>query len=153
VLRDIELNGERNRGLYILKSRGMAHSNQIREVLITDHGIELVDVDLGPSGLLTGSARLAQAAHERDEAVARQQEVGRKQRDLERKRAALDAQIAVLRAEYEREAEGVQDSVAELQQREQRTQLDRAEMTRQRKADKATAVRRTPRVHAKEGRQ
>ena len=153
VLRDIELNGERNRGLYILKSRGMAHSNQIREVLITDHGIELVDVYLGPSGLLTGSARLAQAAHERDEAVAQQQEVGRKQRDVERKRAALDAQVAVLRAEYEREAEGVQDSVAELQQREQRTQLDRAEMTRQRKADKATAVRRTPRVHAKEGRQ
>jgi circadian clock protein KaiC len=153
LLRDLELNGERNRGLYILKSRGMAHSNQIREVLLTDHGIELVDVDLGPGGVLTGSARLAQAAHERDEGAARQQEVGRKQRDLERKRAALEAQIAVLRAEYKREAEGVQDSVAELQQREQRTQLDRAEMTRQRKADKAPAVRRAPRVHAKGGRQ
>ena len=85
--------------------------------------------------------------------MARQQEVERKQRDLERKRAALDAQIAVLRAEYEREADEVQDSVAELQQREQRTQVDRAEMTRQRKADKAPAVRRTPRVHAKGGRQ
>lgn len=153
LLRDLELNGERNRGLYILKSRGMAHSNQIREVLLTDHGIELVDVDLGPGGVLTGSARLAQAAHERDEAVARQQEVGRKQRDLERKHAALDAQIAVLRAEYKGEAEGVQDSVAELQQREQRTQRDRVEMTRQRKADKAPAVRPTPRVHAKGGRQ
>ena len=153
VLRDIELNGERNRGLYILKSRGMAHSNQIREVLITDHGIELVDVDLGPGGVLTGSARLAQAAHERDEAVAQQQEVGRKQRDLERKRATLDAQIAVLRAEYEREADEVQESIAELQRREQRTQVDRAEMRRQRKADKAPAVRRTPRVRAKGGSQ
>jgi circadian clock protein KaiC len=153
LLRDIELNGERNRGLYILKSRGMAHSNQIREVLLTNHGIELVDVDLGPSGLLTGSARLAQAAHERHEAVARQQEVERGQRDLKRKHAALDAQIAVLRAEYERAADKVQDSVAELRQREQRTQVDRAEMGRQRAADKAPAVRRTPRVHAKGGRQ
>lgn len=153
LLRDIELNGERNRGLYILKSRGMAHSNQIREVLITDHGIELVDVDLGPSGLLTGSARLAQAAHERDEAVARQQEAERRQRDLKRKHAALDAQIAVLRAEYERAADEVQDSLAALQQREQRTQVDRAEMRRQRKADNAPAVRPTPRVHTKGGRQ
>jgi len=152
-LSSIELNGERNRGLYIIKSRGMAHSNQIREFLITDHGIELVDVNLGPGGVLTGSARLAQAAHERNEAVARQQEAERRQHDLERKHAALDAQIAVLRAEYEREADKVQDSVAELQQREQRTQVDRAEMTRQRKADKAPAVRPTPRVHAKGGRQ
>jgi len=150
-LSTIELNGERNRGLYIIKSRGMAHSNQIREFLITDHGIELLDVNLGPGGVLTGSARLAQATHDRGEAVVRQQEVERRRHDVERKHAALDAQIAVLRAEYEREADEVQDSVAELQQREQRTQLDRAEMTRQRKADKAPAVRPTPRVQAKRG--
>ena len=152
-LSTIELNGERNRGLYVIKSRGMAHSNQIREFLITDHGIELVDVNLGPSGVLTGSARLAQASHDRSEAVARQQEVERRRHDLEHRHAALDAQIAVLRAEYEREADEVQNSVAELQQGEQRTQVDRAEMTRQRKADKAPAVRRTPGVHAKGGRQ
>jgi circadian clock protein KaiC len=152
-LSTIELNGERNRGLYVIKSRGMAHSNQIREFLITDHGIELVDVNLGPSGVLTGSARLAQASHDRSEAVARQQEVERRRHDLEHRHAALDAQIAVLRAEYEREADEVQNSVAELQQGEQRTQVDRAEMTRQRKADKAPAVRRTPGGHAKGGRQ
>ena len=153
LLRNLELNGERNRGLYVLKSRGMAHSNQIREMLITDHGIELVDVDLGPSGLLTGSARLAHAAHERDEAMARQHEVERRQRDLKRKHAALDAQVAVLRAEYEREVDEVQDSLAELQQREHRTQVDHAEMRRQRTADKAPAMRPAPRVHAKAGRQ
>jgi len=153
LLRDIELNGERNRGLYILKSRGMAHSNQIREVLITDHGIELVDVDLGPSGLLTGSARLAQATHDRGEAVVRQQEAERRQRDLKRKHATLDAQIAVLRAEYERAADEVQDSLAEVRQREQRTRVGRAEMGRHRGADTAPAVRPTPRVHAKGGRQ
>ncbi len=64
LLRDIEIGGERNRGLYILKSRGMAHSNQIREFLLTDHGVELRDVYVGPSGVLTGSARLAQEAQE-----------------------------------------------------------------------------------------
>jgi len=149
LLSSIELNGERNRGLYVIKSRGMAHSNQIREFLITDHGIDIIDVNVGPAGVLTGSARLAQAAHERDEAVERRLEAERRQHDLERKRAALDAQIAVLRAEYEREADEVRDTVADLQQREQRTQVDRAAMTRQRKADKAPAVRRTPRVHAK----
>lgn len=152
LLQNIELNGERNRALYILKSRGMAHSNQIRELLITNHGIELVDVDLGPSGLLTGSARLAQAAQERDEAMARQHEVERRQRDLKRKHAALDAQIALLRAEYERAADEVQDNLAELQQREQRTQVDRAEMRRQRKADNAPAARPTPKVHVQGGR-
>jgi circadian clock protein KaiC len=152
-LSTIELNGERNRGLYVIKSRGMAHSNQIREFLITDHGIELVDVNLGPSGVLTGSARRAQAVRERDEAVGRQQDVERRRHDLEHRHATLDAQIAVLRAEYEREADEVQDSVVELRQQEQRTQVDRAEMTRQRKADKAPAVRPTPRVHAKRGRQ
>jgi circadian clock protein KaiC len=153
LLRTIELNGERNRGLNILKSRGMAHSNQIREMLITDHGIELVDVDLGPSGLLTGSARLAHAAQERDESLARQHEVERRQRDLKRKRTALDAQVALLAAEYEREVDEVDDSLAELQQREQRTQADRAEMRRQRRADTAPARRPTPRAHAKGGRQ
>ena len=55
LLRDIELGGERNRGMYVLKSRGMAHSNQIREFLLTDHGIELKDVYVGPEGVLTGS--------------------------------------------------------------------------------------------------
>ena len=64
LLRDIELGGERNRGMYVLKSRGMAHSNQIREFLLTDHGVELKDVYIGPEGVLTGSLRLAQEARE-----------------------------------------------------------------------------------------
>jgi circadian clock protein KaiC len=65
MLRDIEIGGERNRGAYILKSRGMAHTNQIREFLVTDHGVELRDVYVGPSGVLTGSARLVQEAQEK----------------------------------------------------------------------------------------
>src|SRR5205085_565588 len=64
LLRDIELNGERNLGLYVLKSRGMPHSNQIREFLLSDNGIKLVNVYVGAGGVLTGSARKAQEAQE-----------------------------------------------------------------------------------------
>jgi circadian clock protein KaiC len=71
LLRNLESNGERNRGLYVLKSRGMPHSNQVREFVLTDQGVQLLDVYVGPSGLLTGSARIAQAARERAEAQAR----------------------------------------------------------------------------------
>ena len=99
LLRDIESGGERNRGMYILKSRGMAHSNQIREFLLTDHGVDLRDVYVGPSGVLTGSARLAQEAQEKAALLIRDQEVELRRIELERKRTALEAQIAVLRAE------------------------------------------------------
>ena len=101
LLRDIELAGERNRGLYVLKSRGMQHSNQIREFLITAEGIKLEDVYVGPEGVLTGSMRAAQEDREKAAAVARAQDMERKQRDLARKRAALEAQIAALRAEFQ----------------------------------------------------
>ena len=82
LLRDIEHGGERNRGLYILKSRGMDHSNQIREFLIGRGGIELRDVYTGSDGVLTGSARLAQEARDRAAALKRAQEIERKQREL-----------------------------------------------------------------------
>jgi circadian clock protein KaiC len=101
LLRDIELAGERNRGLYVLKSRGMKHSNQIREFLLTSDGIQLQDVYIGSEGVLTGSMRAAQEDREKAAALARGQEIERKQRDLARKRAALEAQIAALRVEFE----------------------------------------------------
>jgi circadian clock protein KaiC len=101
LLRDIELAGERNRGIYVLKSRGMKHSNQIREFLITPEGIKLEDVYVGPEGVLTGSMRAAQEDREKAAALARGQEMERKQRELARKRAALEAQIAALRTEFE----------------------------------------------------
>lgn len=103
LLRDIELSGERNRALYILKSRGMAHSNQIREFLLTNQGVNLLDVYIGPGGVLTGSARLAQAAQERDDQLLRQQEIEYRKLDLERKRQALEAQISALRAAFSAE--------------------------------------------------
>jgi circadian clock protein KaiC len=100
VVRDMELGGERNRGLYVIKSRGMKHSNQIREFLITSDGIQLEDVYVGPEGVLAGSMRLAQEARERSAAIEQRQQLERKQRELERRRATLESQILALRHEF-----------------------------------------------------
>ena len=99
VLRDIELAGERNRGLYVIKSRGMHHSNQIREFLITSQGIDLLDVYVGPEGVLTGSMRIAQEAREKAAALGRRQQVERRERELAVRRAALRAQVLALEQE------------------------------------------------------
>jgi circadian clock protein KaiC len=101
LLRSIESGGERNRGLSILKSRGMAHSNQIREFLLTDRGVELRDVYVGASGVLTGSARLTQEAQDQALQMLHRQEIERRQLELKSKHQALEAQIAAMRAEFE----------------------------------------------------
>ena len=92
LVRDIELGGERNRGLYVLKSRGMKHSNQIREFVITPEGIQLLDVYVGPEGVLTGSMRAAQEARESAAAIALQEEIAAKRREVERLQATLERQ-------------------------------------------------------------
>jgi circadian clock protein KaiC len=104
LLQNVEGNGERNRLLYVLKARGMAHSNQIREFLISDHGIDVVDAYIGASGVLTGSARAAQEALEKAALLAGQQEAARRKRELERKRVALERQISGLRSDYKTES-------------------------------------------------
>ncbi|RYD94804.1 MAG: circadian clock protein KaiC [Sphingobacteriales bacterium] len=101
LVRDIEFNGERNRGMYIMKSRGMKHSNQVREFVITDNGIDLVDVYLGPEGVLTGSAREERQIEERTGAALRDHAVGRKDREILRKRNVLEAKISSLQSEFE----------------------------------------------------
>jgi circadian clock protein KaiC len=98
LLRNVESNGERNRLLFVLKSRGSAHSNQVREFVLTDHGVELVDVYVGPEGVMTGSARLAQETREHD-ARLQQQDLQRRTRELRRGIAHGHAQIAALQDE------------------------------------------------------
>jgi len=104
LLQDFEGNGERNRVFYVLKARGMAHSNQIREFLISNHGIDIVDAYIGASGVLTGSARAAQNSLEKAAVLSSQQEAARLKREVERKRTAIERQISGLRADYETEA-------------------------------------------------
>jgi circadian clock protein KaiC len=107
LLRNVEGNGEHNRVLYVHKSRGMAHSNQIREFLLTDQGIELADVYVGPQGVLTGSARQAQEAKEHADGLARLEELEQRRVNLERRRESVEAQTATLWREYEDEAQAV----------------------------------------------
>jgi circadian clock protein KaiC len=135
LLRDIELGGERNRAMYVLKSRGMAHSNQIREFLLTNHGIELADVYLGAEGVLTGSARLSQEAREKAAALQTRQNVEARQRDLERKREALEARIAALRKDFEAEQEEATRIIEQEAIRAEAVLADRKRMARSRKAD------------------
>jgi circadian clock protein KaiC len=136
LLRDIEIGGERNRGMYILKSRGMAHSNQIREFLLTDHGVELRDVYVGPSGVLTGSARLAQEAEEQASQSSRQQEVERRQIELELMRKTLEVQIAAMRAEFAVQEVGLLKIIGQEQAQEAQLVQERVDMGLSRKADK-----------------
>lgn len=103
LLRDIESGGERNRGIYILKSRGMNHSNQIREFKLTSNGIKLQEVYVGMEGVLTGSARAAQESKEIADQDILKQEIEQKKYSIERKRKALQAQIEALKAEFEAE--------------------------------------------------
>jgi len=135
LLRDVETGGERNRAMYILKSRGMAHSNQIREFLLTDHGINLQDVNLGPDGVLTGSARQVQEFRERSSARARLDEIERKQRDLKRKREAFEARLVALRKEFEVEADEADWMLSLEESRDRILQSERDEMAIKRKAD------------------
>jgi circadian clock protein KaiC len=135
LLRDIELGGERNRGIYILKSRGMAHSNQIREFLITSKGVDIVDVYTGPAGVLTGSARLSQEIKDKETEDSRKEEIEKLQRDLERKRKLTDAQIIALQAEFTAKEEEVKQLIKLEKLREKAVDENRKEMGRMRKAD------------------
>lgn len=134
LLRDIELNGERNRGLYVLKSRGMANSNQIREFVLTNHGIELRDVYVGASGVLTGSARIAQEALENSEVLTRKHEIESKKREIARKRSDLESKIATMRADFvSEESEAIK--ILEIEQEMiKRLEQDKMEMAVSRKA-------------------
>jgi len=135
LLRDIEMSGERNRGIYILKSRGMAHSNQIREFLITDHGIELRDVYVGSGGVLTGSARLAQEAEEQAAQIIHNQDVERRKLDLEHKRKFMEAQIAAIRSEFEAQETEAMNFIEQEHVREVHQTQEREDLALIRKAD------------------
>jgi circadian clock protein KaiC len=141
LLRDIELGGERNRGIYVLKSRGMPHSNQIREFILTDQGIDIRDVYVGPEGVLTGSMRLAQEARERANKLSRQLDIDAKKRGLARKRAAMEAQIAALRAEFEGEEVEIARELNLESQLVKQLEVDEVAMARSRRADKEAVPR------------
>jgi circadian clock protein KaiC len=135
LLLSVESNGERNRVFHLLKSRGMAHSNQMREFIITDQGIDLADVYLGPGGVFTGSARLQQEAQEKAAALAAQEELERRRRVLDRKRQIMEAQVAALQAEISAEEEELQTLEDQRKLQEKSAIEERERLAAVRKAD------------------
>ncbi len=138
LLRNVESNGERNRLLFVLKSRGTAHSNQVREFLLTDHGVELADVYVGPGGVMTGSGRVMQQARERSDQLEREEQLMRRKRELKAHVAQGQAQLAVLQEELAAQ----QAELEQIASREARLAADakatRAALAAQRRADPAS---------------
>ncbi len=135
LLKALECNGERNRVLYIIKSRGMAHSNQIREFIFSTKGIDLRDVYIGSSGVLTGSARANQEAKNLAEALDGQQQIEIRQREIERKKLAIEAQILALNTQFEAEKENLIRLINKEQQRNHTLLLDQQAMIKLKQAD------------------
>jgi circadian clock protein KaiC len=135
LLKNIESNGERNRGLYILKARGIAHSNQVREFLLTDGGIKLIDAYIGSDGVLMGSARSSQLAREKAADIDRKSLMERKERELRRKQELYEAQLIALRGQYETERYLILKELEEEKRRQKEIAEQRLEIARLRHAD------------------
>jgi circadian clock protein KaiC len=124
----MEANGERTRTLYVIKARGMSHSNQVREFLMSSNGIRLVDAYIGPAGVLTGTARMVQEAREMAETQRRLHETERRIREVARRRSAIERQMEELRAsleatEDEEERLRVEDGLREADRAKERQEL------------------------------
>lgn len=140
-VKDIESGGERNRGLYIMKSRGMKHSNQVREFIITNDGLSLVDVYMGPDGILTGSAREAQQLNEATGIELRSYALSRKDREIGRKRKVLEAQIASLQEEFDSIQEELNKTYLEDDLRKQIMEKNRKQLSQKRSDGNAKVKR------------
>ena len=138
VLQDIESNGERNRGIMIMKSRGMAHSNQVREFNLTDKGIVIADAYLGPSGIVTGSARAAREVQEEAALIEQKNKIDRKKRELERKRKVMQAKIEELKSGFETDKEELERLAGEGREHEKAHAAQRGVMARLRMAQGET---------------
>jgi circadian clock protein KaiC len=136
ILKNIEGNGERNRVFSIIKSRGMAHSNQLREFILSDKGIELLDLYQGTEGVLFGSARMTQQSREVSDRLMRNEEIERKQRELNSKKLVMENEIALLRAKFAREEDEMKTVIGQDVYREKAATTAMKEISVQRKADR-----------------
>jgi circadian clock protein KaiC len=137
LLRNHELNGERNRTLYVLKSRGMSHSNQVREFVMGDSGIDLIDVYLGADGVLTGTSRITQEARERAAQQAGRQDHERRMRRFTSSQKAIEFQISLLKAQAEAEAAEMEFAMTQELAREDAAKIDYATLSKLRGGNQA----------------
>nr|WP_210301894.1 circadian clock protein KaiC [Methylobacterium brachythecii] len=133
-LQDIDANGERTRTLYVIKARGMSHSNQVREFQMSAKGVKLVDAYVGPAGVLTGTARLVQEAEEQAATLRRRQDSERRKREVVRRRQSIERQIAELRASLDVAEEEEQVLIGEDETRESLLADERAALAGRRGA-------------------
>jgi circadian clock protein KaiC len=133
-LQVVRSGGERNRALTIIKSRGMAHSNQAAEYRLSDHGLELVDTYLGTSGVLTGSARLAKEAEDKASVTAGSEEIARKEEARARRRRILERQLVELREQFEVDDAALERNIQEAGRRRDRLLVERTAMAKSRQA-------------------
>jgi circadian clock protein KaiC len=140
-VRDIEIAAERTRGLYLIKSRGMGHSNQVREFVITSKGLDLLPVAIGPNGVLTGSARRNLEAERRAQTESRRQQLERTNRALASRRRVLDAKIAALRAELDTDEDEARALLAEETTREETAAVTNARQTFERSGGERSGAR------------
>ncbi|CCE03717.1 circadian clock protein KaiC [Bradyrhizobium sp. STM 3809] len=140
LLYNRESNGEHNRQLYLLKSRGMAHSNQVREFLMSSDGIALREVYVGPDGVLTGSARQAQEGKDRAERLLRNQEIERRTREIARRRRDIAAQIEMLNAQLASEEGEMELLNLEGSAREEQRSADRLALAKSRSSKRPAGV-------------
>lgn len=125
--------GERNRALSIVKSRGSAHSNQVRELLLSANGIDLADVFEYGSEVLMGTARIQKESEEaqarRRECLERQRrrsQLGQRLKQVEARIAEAESEKDQIRAEIELEADTEQqaDAISERHQQDVRRRRD-----------------------------
>ena len=134
-LANVQGNLERNRTLVVVKSRGMAHSNQVREFVLTDKGVELLDIYTSPAGAFMGTARLAQIASDDADALVRQQEIEGKRRTIEEKRRILESRIEAMRAEFKAETRQTELIIAQEQKSQKARKKESNAIAKQRRAD------------------
>lgn len=134
LLRNVEAGGERNRLLFVIKSRGTWHSNQVREFVLTDHGAELLEVQIGPDGVLTGSARFGQLVQETASRAAQAAELTRQRETLAVRRLEVEAQVEALLLEVQNEERQLEALAVEYERQAQRRTDDDEQLLRQRQS-------------------
>lgn len=135
ILKNIEGNGERNRTFSIIKARGIAHSNQLREFLLTSKGIQLLDLYKGTEGVLFGSARVAQENREAARRVIRNEEIERRQRELDRKKRIMENEIVMLKEKFARDEDEIRILIEQDLSREKVVEQSQEELAVLRKAE------------------
>jgi len=141
ILKNVEGNGERNRAFSVIKVRGVAHSNQLREFVLSAQGIQLLDVYKGREGVLYGSARMAQESSEIIGQLTRSEEIERKKRDLESKRRLMENGIAVLKEQYARDEEEMKILIRQDISREKVAEQTKKKIAVQRQVGRRPGVR------------